>query len=66
MTEAYEIEVTFTIKKRYTVVAKDESEAVEKLTESGVASYICDTADEYYNEDYDVRRKVEVKEPDVE
>ncbi len=66
MTEAYEVEVTFTIKKRYTVVAASEDEAVEKLTESGIVSSVCESADEDYSEDYDVWRKVKVKEADVE
>jgi hypothetical protein len=66
MIKAYEVQVTFNIKKTYTVVADSEDEAIEKLTESGIVSSVCESANEYYNEEYDVRRKVEVKEPDVE
>ena len=64
--KAYEVEVTITIKKTYTVAAVSEDEAVEKLTESGIVSSACDNANEDYNEEYDVRRQIEVNEPDVE
>jgi hypothetical protein len=64
--KAYEIQVTFTIKKTYTVAASNEEEATEKLAESGIVTSACTGPNEDYNEDYDVRRIVDIKYPDVE
>jgi hypothetical protein len=64
--KAYEIEVKFTIKKTYTVAASNEDEAIEKLAESGIVTSACTGPNEDYNEDYDVRRLVDIKYPDVE
>jgi len=67
MQKAYEVEVTMTVRKRYTVVADSEEEAVEKLTESGIITPANENGrDEDYEEDYDVGDLVEVAEPDVE
>ncbi|NDH09765.1 MAG: hypothetical protein EBY16_09190 [Gammaproteobacteria bacterium] len=64
--DAYEVEVVFKIRKTWTVVAESEEEAVEKLQESGIVNSNCESGDEYYNEDYEVLRIVQVEEPDVD
>jgi hypothetical protein len=50
----YEVVVTTTIKKRYTVRARSEDQAEEKLAESGIVSVMPDSRDEYYEENYEV------------
>jgi hypothetical protein len=64
--DAYEVEVVFNIRKRWTVVASSEEEAIEKLQESGIVNSTCESIEEDYNEDYEVVRIVQVEEPDVD
>ncbi len=67
MVRAYQIEVVMTVKKRYTVVADDQIEAIQKLSESGIVNTTPETDEEEdYDEDYEVLGKVSVEEPDVE
>ena len=66
MAKAYEIEVVMTVKKRYTVVADGEGEAVQKLCESGIVNTTPETdVGEDYREQYEVLGKVTVDEPDL-
>ena len=65
----YIVQVRMTVRKDYTVRAKDEDEAVELLQEAGIVS--TDTtagigSDEYYNEDYEVIGISTTEKPDVE
>jgi hypothetical protein len=65
--KAYEIEVVMTVKKRYTVVADGEGEAVQKLCESGIVNTKPETdVGEDYREQYEVLGKVTVDEPDLD
>lgn len=65
--KAYEVHVTMTVTKTYTVVADSESEAVQKLAESGIVTTANESKrDENYDEEYDVGDLVEVAEPDLE
>jgi hypothetical protein len=67
MVRAYQIEVVMTVKKRYTVVADDQIEAIQKLSESGIVNTTPETDEEEdYDEEYEVLGKVSVEEPDVE
>jgi hypothetical protein len=66
-TKAFEIEVVMTVKKRYTVVADDEDEAVQKLCDSGIVNTTPETdVGEDYEEQYEVLGKVSVEEPDLD
>ena len=63
----YIVQVRMTVRKDYTVRAKDEDEAVELLQEAGIVSTEAGTgADEYYNEDYEVIGTSTTEKPDVE
>jgi hypothetical protein len=65
----YIVQVRMTVRKDYTVRAKDEDEAVELLQEAGIVStstYASAGANEYYNEDYEVIGISTTEKPDVE
>jgi len=65
----YIVQVRMTVRKDYTVRAKDEDEAVELLQEAGIVSTSTEAgigADEYYNEDYEVIGISTTEKPDVE
>jgi hypothetical protein len=64
----YDVQVTITIKKTYTVKADNKDEAVEKLAESGVVSSTAENGvPEDYDEEYNVLGKSKSsKKPDVE
>jgi len=61
----FTIQVAITIRKDYTVRAKDEDEAITLLKEACIVSTEC-TTDEYYNEDYEVIGTSTTEKPDVE
>jgi hypothetical protein len=63
----YIVQVRMTVRKDYTVRAKDEDEAIELLQEAGIVSTKAGIgADEYYNEDYEVIGTSKTEKPDVE
>ena len=65
----YIVQVRMTVRKDYTVRAKDEDEAIELLQEAGIVSTSTEAgigADEYYNEDYEVIGISTTEKPDVE
>ncbi len=64
--DAYEVEVVINVRKRYSVVANSEDEAIEKLQESGIVTATCESGnEEKYNEYYEILGIVQVEEPDV-
>ena len=63
--KTYEVQVDFGIRKRYTVVASSEEEAIEKLQESGIVNCICTSIKDDYEENYEVSGLIEVENPDV-
>lgn len=65
--DAYEVEVVINVRKRYSVVANSEDEAIKKLQESGIVTATCQSeVEEKYNEYYEVLGNVQVEEPDVD
>ena len=64
--EAYEVQVSFNIRKSWTVIASSKEEAIEKLQNSGIVNTNCESANEYYNEEYEVLEIVQVEKPDVD
>jgi hypothetical protein len=66
-TKTFTVEATITVRKQYTVVAADESEAIEKLTESGIVTAANeDDRDEDYEEEFEVLGESETENPDVD
>lgn len=66
-TKTFTVEATITVRKQYTVVAADESEAIAKLTESGIVNASNeDDRDEDYEEDFEVLGETETDTPDVD
>lgn len=65
--KAYKVEAIITVRKFYTVVAEDESEAISKLAESGIVTAANeDGRDEDYEEDYEVLGLTDTDNPDVD
>jgi len=64
--DAYEVMVVFKIRKSWTVIASSKEEAIEKLQDSGIVNPNCESANEYYNEEYEVLNIVQVNKPDVD
>ena len=65
----FTVQVTMTVRKDYTVRAKDEDEAVTLLQQAGIVSTEVTAGigdDEYYNENYEVIGLSTTKKPDVE
>jgi hypothetical protein len=65
----FTVQVTMTVRKDYTVRAKDEGEAVTLLQQAGIVSTELTSGvgdDEYYREDYEVVGISANKKPDVE